>query len=345
MDSMRSFEPLGVDLDELVLVDDLDPTYALKDFEPIVDGCTDEAVPAQLRYKIDYYTSVWESSSIRDVLSFLGISNALDSFLSSGYHVYDAVYATSLKLVYNDILLELPYEDIVLMQKPVEDLLQLDYIKDFKFSKIRLSLSGKALDFLRSTGLDVEDYLRQNPEDLQLPYHVTRCDIAFDFINFHGDFLQKCYEFVDNPAKLLPSGRLAIIGVCGGVSFKTVRGIQRTLYLGAPTSERYLRIYDKKLERSSRNGGVFMDTQFGDPAAVKSWIRFEWQLRKEKARTILYGSGGDNFYMAVLREIFEFYSFRDCETSTTRDKKIEVAPFWRDFFDWSEIDSLSKLLI
>ena len=304
---------------------------------------------AKIRFLIDTYSSVWKDCSVRTILHFLQLDGCLDDFIGSGHRVTDAVYSTSLKLRYRDILLEIPYFEYLAIKGPDGEL-DPEKFKDHKFSSIRLHISGTGLNQLRQIGINCEEYFRVSPEDLDLPFHVTRVDIAFDFVNFKPEFIDQCFRFLDDPKKLTPSGRLAVVALPGGMSFKTVRGDQKTIYIGAPTSERYLRIYDKLLERTKSNGGVFNDLDFdGKTTGIKSWTRIEWQLRKEKAARILYsddtGMDLSIFYLKILREIFEFYSFRDCELTSSRDDHIEVAEFWKTFFNWQEIEKLNQSVI
>lgn len=89
-------------------------------------------------------------------------------------------------------------------------------------------------------------------------FRLSRLDIAFDLVNEHD-----LREFVFDLPRVKRNG------------FKSSSGHLETLYFGAPTSSKRLRVYDKKAERMSAG---YSETQLAD-----SWWRIEVQLRHAAA--------------------------------------------------------------
>lgn len=95
--------------------------------------------------------------------------------------------------------------------------------------------------------------------DLFLEPHFSRSDIACDIIDVPDDFITQ-YRVVDS------------------VSFKPIygrSGALETAYWGSRSSERQIRMYNKKLEQQNKRKVV--------PDEVNTWWRLELQLRRGKA--------------------------------------------------------------
>ncbi|HEM5251575.1 TPA: replication initiation factor domain-containing protein [Streptococcus suis] len=89
--------------------------------------------------------------------------------------------------------------------------------------------------------------------------HFSRADVACDIIGVPDDFISQ-YRIIDP------------------VSFKPIYGRSGTLetaYWGSRTSERQVRMYNKKLEQKNKRKIV--------PEEVSSWWQWEAQLRRDKA--------------------------------------------------------------
>lgn len=89
--------------------------------------------------------------------------------------------------------------------------------------------------------------------------HFSRADIACDIIDVPNEFIRQ-YRVVDP------------------VSFKPIFGRSgelETAYWGARSSERQIRMYNKKLEQTNKKHIV--------PKEIKTWWRVELQLRRGKA--------------------------------------------------------------
>lgn len=115
---------------------------------------------------------------------------------------------------------------------------------DFNPNKIRPFLHGELKRFIHN--------LFDNP-------HFSRADVACDIVNLSDDFIRQ-YRIVDP------------------VSFKPIygaNGLLETAYWGSRSSERQVRMYNKKLEQTKKKAIV--------PKEIESWWRLEVQLRRAKA--------------------------------------------------------------
>lgn len=115
---------------------------------------------------------------------------------------------------------------------------------DFNPNKISKFLSSSMKNFIH---------------DLFLNPHFSRADIASDIIDIPDEFIT-CYRVVD-PISYRPyfgrSGKL------------------ETAYWGSRSSERQIRMYNKKLEQQNKKRIV--------PKDIETWWRIELQLRRGKA--------------------------------------------------------------
>lgn len=115
---------------------------------------------------------------------------------------------------------------------------------DFNPNKIRPFLHGELKRFIHNL-FDVP--------------HFSRADVACDIINAPDEFIRQ-YRIVDP------------------VSFKPIygaNGLLETAYWGSRSSERQVRLYNKRLEQLKKGEVV--------PDWIEAWWRFEAQLRRAKA--------------------------------------------------------------
>lgn len=210
---------------------------------------------------------------------------------------------------------------------------------DLTLNKIRLELTGTGMSYLRSQLPDIDDYLR----DLRLKHpcqKVTRIDFAFDFVNYMPGILDAVIEYAQAYSV---NGRVLTYGGRGyKCQVHTVD--QKKVYLGSPQSDKLLRIYDKRLEQLDSNREVFRKpNQYGNPA---SWIRFEFQLRNDKARELCYLASTDSVeynlpsLFAIFRKLMNDYTFVD--PYTTKQNRAPYQP-WLELWDWVEVEQLYKM--
>lgn len=115
---------------------------------------------------------------------------------------------------------------------------------DFNPNKIRPFLHGELKRFIHN--------LFDTP-------HFSRADVACDIINVPDEFIRQ-YRIVDP------------------ISFKPIygaNGLLETAYWGSRSSERQVRMYNKKLEQTKKKEIV--------PEWIDTWWRLEAQLRRAKA--------------------------------------------------------------
>ncbi|PWM37287.1 MAG: hypothetical protein DBX65_01465 [Oscillospiraceae bacterium] len=286
------------------------------------------------RMKIDAYSAVWKDCELSSVLDYYQLSKPFSGFWSDAVPCFAQMcYGDVVKFIYNDVLLSF-------WQSDFESALAAcggDFasLPNCHFRKVQISMMGHGLDYLRSLGLDVDSdhsILRVvNPN-----FHVTRCDFAFDFINYDlgFDLFQMFEKFVSRGDTLSKEGRLCVRGRPGGLTYQKKYGSnERTFYIGSPSSERVLRVYDKYLERRQASGGVFMDTSFGDPTSVSSWVRIELQTRKTLTQKMLFA---DNFAPdSILEDISRFYQIYRSGCNS----------YFRSFIDYFTPEVVKKHLV
>lgn len=286
------------------------------------------------RMKIDAYSAVWKDCTLYTVLDFYQLSKPFSGFWSDAVPCFaQMTYGDVVKFIYNDVLLSFWQSDFEAALSACNgDFGSLPYCH---FRKIQISMMGQGLDYLRSLGLDV-DSDRSILRVLNPNFHVTRCDFAFDFVNYDlgFDLFLMFEKFVAQRSCLSKEGRLCVRGRPGGLTYQKKYGSnERTFYIGSSSSERVLRVYDKYLERRQASGGLFMDTSFGDPSSVSSWVRIELQTRKTLTEKMLFA---DNFAPdAILEDISRFYQiYRRTDDS-----------YFRSFIDYFKPEVVKKHLV
>lgn len=278
----------------------------------------------------DTYSAVWNNSTLQEIFDHYQIGELLDTFVLENERMcIDAMNIENWHLAFCGIRISFK----------TFDLPQFSYDSDLSdflnviIPKIRFELSGKGCSYLLDEcGLELFGILRR---ELPSKAHVTRIDIAYDLIDYMPDFQRKLKEFCLNPANQSSYQRLAICNLPSGTSFSLRTGDQETVYIGAPTSDKLLRVYDKYMQKSKK--GVLEDCRYGTD--IKSWIRIEWQLRNKRADQILFGHASSDYFLEVFKKIYESYRFRDLSKEGT-----VVADFWQELFDWDQIPSIIQNL-
>lgn len=273
--------------------------------------------------KLDWFTGIFEDFSFTKVLEEIGLDADLyiDEFIQNAYEQsrgFDEVQILAL----NGVHLETSSFNFYGIDESIG-------VFDKVCQKIRCDISGSGLDWLRSQGIDVDIYLRSHFESMP-NVHVTRCDYAFDFVNFQGDFLDKMIDYCNR--NHTDSNRLCIIGKTGNIRYSMRIGDQKTLYLGATTSEKLIRIYDKRMQYTDPVTGLYnKPNPYENP---DSWIRIELQTRSKFADNFIYSSGD---MLSILKWVYENYAFADLSTPAWRREPSEI---WSSLFDWEAIPKL-----
>lgn len=275
--------------------------------------------------KIDWLTVMFFDCSMNHVLSWLHMDDCVSEFCAAAFQQsrgYDEVF----KFIYNGVMLETSSFNFYGEDMSVS-------IFDTVVPKIRLELSGSALDYLRSIGVDMDSYRFVKP---RLPdggsYHFTRCDWAFDFINYMPEFVDQLMDHI-NEYKL-PSGRVPLASTNSAIGCRMITGTMKLVYLGSAQSDRMLRVYDKRMEQTNLNTGTYVKPNpYGDP---DSWFRIEWVTRNKFANDLVQDATQEP--KNILRMIFDKYAFAN-GTENNHNKQRSVVDFWLKLFDWKDIES------
>lgn len=280
--------------------------------------------------KIDWLTVMFFNCSMNHVLEWLKIGDCVTDFCLSRYELSRG-FEMLFKFNYNGVVLET--SQFGFYGRDFDDIAIFDVI----VPKIRLELSGSALDFLRSIDVDMDSYRLVVPD---LPeggsYHFTRCDWAFDFVNYAPDFVDCLIDHINTHK--LPSERVPLASTKGAISCKVVTGGQKTVYLGSPQSDRMLRCYDKRMQHVDLFTGVYNKSNpYGNP---DSWFRIEWQTRNRFANDLVHGvddHGVPSDFKSILKDIFDRYAFADGRVDN-HNKSRPVVDFWLNLFNWEDLE-------
>lgn len=293
--------------------------------------------PLQIRYntldnnkriycKIDWLTVIFENCSLNHVLRWLKLEDAVSDFCAAAYEQsrgFDNVF----KFAYNGIILETSSFNFYGVDLTVS-------IFDTIVPRIRLELSGSALDYLRSMGLDMDQYRFTAPVlPLCGSYHFTRADFAYDFVNYMPEFVDQMLDHVYT--NMLPSGRVPLASTKGAIGCRVITGGQKTIYLGSPQADKMLRVYDKKMQYVDLTSGLYKkQNPFDDP---ESWFRIEWQIRNKLAHNLVLDSSQD--FKSILRLIFNNYAFAKGNHDINHAGPRPVVDFWLKLFNWKEVET------
>lgn len=273
--------------------------------------------------KLDFVTVIFKNNTIDEVLEWAGLDPATfsnDFYQSSYVGAGTGCGYLAFKMDFHHIQIE------------IKECFMYVLVQDETFfqqivPEIRLQISGQGLDWLRYEGVDVEKLYR---DENRLPEgaHFTRCDFAYDFINYRKDFVVELLDYCrknQTPAQQLSCGK-------GGRSFKwdycDVR--KMIVWIGRRGSKRMLRVYDKRLEQSNFDTKCYIrKNPYGNP---DSWIRIEWETHDEVAHKLVLDACP---LEGILKELYTYYQFQDVENTTKQNRK--PAEFWKNLFDWDFI--------
>lgn len=281
--------------------------------------------------KLDWFTCMAYGVSFKDVFEALCIDEAYwQDFLNEPFQ-RNMGYVTKQVFCLNGVNVEFTIDEN-------ERLLKCENLFEEKIHEIRLDITGKGLDWLR-TFCDIDSKLR-DPQMLcnVKPVKIKRADFAFDFVNCKEDFLDTFINYLKDKEREANfntySNRLTI---CNHryLQYKYVVGYgEKVLYLGSTRSERLIRIYDKLLQYMSEGLIVKDLPKFSEDENVRSWWRWELQTRHATAHEMLYGSSRNN--LEVLKDITKTYRL---------SKDGERLTFLDDLMDWEHIYELREMKI
>lgn len=299
----------------------------------------------KINFQLDWFSGVFQGYSLRQIAHLFRMDEAFPAFLEAGFQTSIGCFSY-FAYCFNGAKFFIQASDLAVVK---QEILRSDSIFDVIFPKIKFDLSGSALDWLRKNRFEyvdpagglLDDYLRTHFER----FDPTRVDFTFDFINYKPNLFSEMVEWIKYQESL-GVYRLTCKGLPSGLTYSYRLGDQSTLYLGSPTCSKLLRVYDKKRQFYDPMKAVWKkpekDLPFGHP---DSWIRFEYQCRREAASQILYQQYDDMLHMSksVLMLIFDRYAFRDPSVNRWQ-KKAGVLQFWLDLQpDWVKYDSIIQI--
>jgi len=285
---------------------------------------------SRLCCKIDWLTVMFKNCTMRDVLKWISMESAIPDFMeniSLQTRGLDQKYI----FMYNQIKLEAP--TLIFYGVP-ENVC----IFDLVVPSIRLELSGGALDYLRSCGIDPNALRYKVPVSScdGMSWHFSRCDFAYDFINYSAGFVDVLIDFIEH--NRLPSSRVPLSGTSSAVSATVRTGSEKTVYLGSPQSDKLLRVYDKRMQYVDLATGVYKkDNPYNNPS---SWFRIEWQTRNRFADGLVRNVEADSLH--ILRLIFDHYAFAKADFDNRRGVRPPV-DFWLNLLRWEDIKAIEVL--
>lgn len=299
--------------------------------------------------KIDWWQGMFYNCSFGYILEqFVGLpKDYFDSFLDDGNQFTKDIrgWGTRQYFSFEGINLNASYASVLklIVESNNEGSSYKNCILDHVFESVQLQLTGHGLDFCRKhvKNFDARLYRQPSIDENGFPeWKPTRVDFAYDFVNFDVDFYSKCKSFLDDFCFM--DGRVlvkvdnpkSLSGTCA-LSYECKSGRQRTIYIGAPSSDKFLRIYDKRLEQLDKNGKLKNLPSSDCDYEVDSWFRIEYQVKDEWAEKFLYSTQNLD---AIIRYVYDHYAF---VYPKDHPKAGEVVEFWQEILPWCEYERLT----
>lgn len=255
--------------------------------------------------KLDWYSVMLHNRSIDEVLRSLHIPMDVYEDIVGNHFTRDTGFNTSFVFSSYGVTCEIRYDEFL-------NIADSDPITS-KVGKLRLDISGAGLDYLR-TLFDVDRaFTNRDFWGSELDYHITRCDFAFDFVNYKPEFVNNLLfslQDMERNGFIQQSSRLSV-SRRSGIQYSYRCGDQKTIYFGSPRGDKLVRIYDKKLQYTKGTDiwyqpvPDFLESE-GD---VNSWFRIEFQTRRKSAEGYIFAQNND--LSNVLRVIFDDYLVLD----------------------------------
>ena len=286
-------------------------------------------------FKLDYLSMVFNNCSMGEVSRIFLCELIPFEKLAESYekmYINSNAYATEFKISTHCVTFVFKYYEV----RQWLESNKFDSFYYLPFSWLKVDISGQGLDYLRSKGYLIDDFIKQSNKVCfgeGKSWHFTRVDFAFDFIDYKPDFFYKClFYLTENTTQ---DNRVSC-GVKRSFYAASVRlGDQRTFYLGSNKSDKFLRVYDKRLQLNQQGQllscpYVIYDLDQGDPILPTSWFRMELQCRRQNViEDLLYSSVT---FADILKYIHDTFFFND-------EKGREV-DFWKDFLPWDDLNSI-----
>lgn len=284
--------------------------------------------------RIDTYSVILYSTTIRQLLEHFDIpTHNLDVAYKNGYKKSDVKLGDTFVWKSEGLRIECKLDEYDIHQES-------DSIFDVVWSWLRFYITAEGVDFLDSLHSDDDTWNLQillSSPDFWYPisesHKVTRCDFAFDYINYEGnefDRLRKLIASADFDDEISATGGRLYTGTQATLSYSYRGGKERTIYLGSTSADRMLRIYDKKFQLQDEAGNwdtsKIPDEILKNEIQIDSWHRIELQCRDNFAERYLVSCQGD--FRFIMGEISAFFDVRK------KDGK-RIAPLHKIFL-WTQ---------
>lgn len=314
--------------------------------------------------KLDWYSAVFEGYDPHTVLDWLQMYDLfvdmqkvhqLESSTGLGSFICISVNGISLQfqcVEFDQLMDELDGDTISFY--------------DHGIKWMKLDISGSGLDFLRDSGVQIDDLVSDplsrlhSDSDHGRDFHITRADFAFDFVNLYDNFIQDFSSYLHRGMYMkwftndrMPNGR-------NSIKFSIKEGSsESTIYLGSTGSDKMVRCYDKLKQMAPC--GVWkqpIPKHFAENETLplKSWFRIELQARREFADLCLMNPWGlvdqikDREIVNQLHNVTELRKFRWLpilsfvgDNFAPRDKNNFMISGWDKLIPWSDISGLQKI--
>lgn len=163
---------------------------------------------------------------------------------------------------------------------------------------------------------------------------ITRLDVAFDDLSGHLDMSEIYRKLLAGEVVTRWHKVTRLAGSTVSRSEKTAD----TVSVGSRASQAYLRIYDKKLEQTTKRA---------DTTNIEHWVRVELELKGDKsqafakklAMTALSVEDGSPAELCSSL-LWGMIDFKDVDSSDSNKSRWETSKFWREF-----VQASSKLTL
>ena len=293
-------------------------------------------LPPGIYPRFDWYTAMWHDCTIDQIYAFYEITQEFDgsillddlrSQFFGGIPTLNIEVETGVRLFITKFFVDMLDGETF------------GEIRSKTIPAIRVDISGMGL----ATMEPMKSYRicrKPLPDNAQ----ITRADIAFDLVDLDENLMTDFHDFLCADGTLSETSRLMCFGKKSGYVQSLKWGSKdKEIMLGAPTSSRMLKFYDKKLQYTNDRGEFNPPDHYAQFSNVKKWTRIEWRLRKEDAHEVIYEKAHHEnvaYFESVLKQIYLDYQIKDGRRSTGF-----VADFWRNLFDWQNLPAIMLNLL
>lgn len=284
-------------------------------------------------FSIDTFSIVYENATLNEIFKSLKIDSTLLPDFEQIMHdhfqtmvAYGAIFAFSV----HKLGFQIKWDDVsrFIFSSDTDG----STFFDTRLPFVRVDSMGTACDNLRSFGINVEDLLF-NKLDLpsEATYHFTRCDFAYDLFDHCPNFIDDCINIFNVYGKMNFSGCTVSVGCSRPIGVSVRTHDQKSVYFGKGSSNRCLRVYDKRMEQEKHNAYNAENFKFYNQLHYmpESWIRIELQVRREQfCHELLLAADS----LRIFRYIYDNFAVR-----AGWGREVPICDEWKQLFDWDQI--------